>query len=177
MINREAFFRIIHVKLFNDRMTTGQVEGCEKIITEYEWRHGTKGDLRRLACQLATVFHETGQKMQPVREGGGEAYLKTKKYYPWVGEGLVQVTWEANARKFGATAPGQLMTWPVALKALFDGMEKGLFTGKKLADYFSKTKEDWVGSRAIINGKDCAAEIAGYGRTFNAALRAAADSF
>ena len=57
------------------------------------------------------TFYETGGKMQPVREDGGEKYLKSKPYNPWAGEDLVQVAWERNARKLGAMAPGQLMTW------------------------------------------------------------------
>jgi hypothetical protein len=58
---------------------------------------------------------------------GRRKYLRSKRYYPWVGEGLAQVTWEENHRKFGATAQGQMMTWSIALKAIFDGMTKGMF--------------------------------------------------
>lgn len=47
----------------------------------------------------------------------------------------MQVTREENHRKIGATAPGQMMTWPIALSAIFDGITKGMFTGKKLDDY------------------------------------------
>jgi len=139
-----------------------------RILDEWEARKLT--DLRWLAYMMSTCFWETARTMQPVREMGGEAYLKKKKYYPWVGEGLVQVTWEVNARKFGATAPGQLMTWPLCLKPLFDGMIKGMFTGKKLSDYFNAKTADPVNARRIINGLDKATLIAGYYAQFLTAL-------
>ena len=50
--------------------------------------------------------------------------------------GLVQVTWEANGKKFGAQSPADLLSLPVALRALFDGMLQGMFTGKKLLHDF-----------------------------------------
>jgi putative chitinase len=53
---------------------------------------------------------------------------------------------------------------------MFVGMNRGMFTGKKLSDYFSGTTEDWVNARRIINGTDRAALIAGYGRIFYSAI-------
>ncbi|WP_245504044.1 hypothetical protein [Lichenihabitans psoromatis] len=168
MIDRAAFFDTVRASLFGGWLSSFQVEGMTLILDEWDRRKLT--DTRHLAYALATTFHETGAKMQPVREGGGEAYLKAKPYYPWVGEGLVQVTWEVNARKFGATKPGDCMSWPVALRALFDGMGQGLFTGKKLADYFGATVNDPVDARRIVNGTDKAEVIAGYHRLFLAAI-------
>jgi hypothetical protein len=124
---------------------------------------------------LATIYWETGHKMQPVREAGGERYLRTKKYYPWVGEGLVQVTWAENARKFGAKKPGDLMSWPIALFAAFEGMCKGMFTGKRLSDYIGGGRRDYVGARRIINGTDRAQEIGKIAVSFRAALVEAAN--
>lgn len=171
MIQRKTFFDIIRKEPFPGKLGAGQVDGIGRILDEWE-RRGLS-DLRHLAYMLATVKWETANTMQPIREMGGEAYLRTKKYYPWVGEGLVQVTWEENHRKFGATAPGQLMTWPIALRALFDGMLNGMFTGKKLANYFGSGVSDWVNARRIINGTDKANEIAAIARQFYAALMAA----
>ena len=165
-INRSAFFAAVRSSF--GALKQSQVDGFNKILDEWERRGG--GDGRHLAYRLATVWHETDKTMQPVREKGGEAYLRKKKYYPWVGEGLVQVTWEENHRKFGATKPGQLMTWPIALKALFDGMDKGMFTGRKLSDYFSATKDDPRQARKIINGMDKADLIAGHHAKFLTAL-------
>src|SRR5690348_9732185 len=52
-----------------------------------------------LAYVLATAYHETAHTMKPVREYGGETYLKKKKYYPYVGMGYVQLTWDYNYKK------------------------------------------------------------------------------
>lgn len=170
-MNRKIFFTAVRRAPFAGRMTQAQVDGINRILDEWDKRGLT--DLRWLSYMLASVFHETAHKMQPIREMGGEAYLKSKKYYPWVGEGLIQVTWEANAKKFGAKKPGDLLSWPIALVALFDGMIKGMFTGKKLADYFNDKKTDWVNARRIVNGTDRAALIAGYAQEFHDALQAA----
>ena len=171
-LNRTTLFAYVRRAPFGGRLTQQQVDGVNKILDEWESRG--LADLRWLAYMLATTFHETAAKMQPIREMGSEKYLKSKPYYPWVGEGLVQVTWEANAKKFGATKPGQLLEWPLALRALFDGMIEGMFTGKKLADYFSVTVDDPVGARRIVNGTDKAQLIAGYHKSFLDAITHAA---
>lgn len=170
MIERKAFFDAIRHSVFPGSMGPGQVDGIGRILDEWDRRNLT--DLRWLAYMLATTYWETAHTMQPIREMGGEAYLRSKKYYPWVGEGLVQVTWEANHRKYGATKPGQLMQWPIALKALFDGMIEGHFTNKKLSHYFGPGVSDWVNARRIINGIDRAQEIAAIARKFYSALLA-----
>lgn len=167
-MTRTAFYTSLRTRL--GPFSQSQVEGFERILNEAERR---KTPLRWLAYMLATAWHETARKMQPVREGGSEAYLKSKPYYPWVGEGLVQVTWETNARKFGATKPGDCMSWPVALRALFEGMEKGVFTGKCLFDYIGLDHADYRRARRIVNGLDKADLIAGYAETFETALKLA----
>lgn len=172
-MDRSKFYEVIRDRnsgMFGATLTKRQVDGIERILDEAE-RRATP--LRHLAYILATTYHETAHTMQPVREMGGEKYLRSKKYYPWVGEGLVQVTWEVNHRKFGATAPGQMMTWPIALKAIFDGMTLGMFTGKKLDDYINDNRADYVAARRIVNGTDRSLIIGEYAKTFERALRAA----
>jgi putative chitinase len=99
-MNRDIFIDAVRVKPIGGMLKPGHVDGLTRILDEWERRNLT--DLRWLAYMLATVYWETAHTIQPVREMGGEAYLRSKKYYPWVWEGLVQVTWEANHRKFGA---------------------------------------------------------------------------
>lgn len=171
-INRKRFFDSVRHAPFGGSLTHGQVDGLTRILDEWE-RRGI-ADKRHLGYMLSTVFWETARTVQPIREMGSEAYLRSKPYYPWVGEGLVQVTWEANAKKFGAKKPGDLLTWPIALVALFDGMEKGMFTGHKLSDYFNdKGMENPTGARQIINGLDHAADIAHVYHDFMTAITAA----
>ncbi len=165
----DVFFKSVRRTVFGGSLTKGQVEGMERIIAYWQekYPHVT---IDQFAYVLATIAWETGRKMVPVREAGGEAYLRTKKYYPWVGEGLVQVTWEANHRKFGGKKPGDLMSWPIALYACFEGMTKGMFTSKKLSDYIGIGRLDYQNARRIINGIDRAAEIAKIASDFRIAL-------
>ena len=169
-MNMKYFFSRIRNSVFGGRLTELQVDGIQQII-EYRDEHWPKMSDEELAYLLATVTHETAFRMAPVREMGGERYLRTKKYYPWVGEGLVQVTWETNARKFGAQKPGDLMTWPIALKAAFEGMIYGLFTKYKLSDFIKPGHVDYVGARKIINGTDRAKLIAHYAEAYREAFK------
>lgn len=57
-----------------------------------------------------------------------------------------------------------------AIPIMFIGMKEGIFTGKKFADYFSPTKEDWVSARRIINGLDKANTIAGHAKKYYGAI-------
>lgn len=174
-MNRDYFFNRIRDAVFGGKMTQSQVDGVTKILNYRDSTYPKMSD-DELAYLLATVTWETAFKMQPVREMGGERYLRSKKYYPWVGEGLVQVTWKENAVKFGAKKPGDLMTWPISLRAAFEGMTKGMFTGKKLADYIGGGRVDYVGARRIINGTDRAKLIAGYARSYQNAFKQASMS-
>lgn len=97
------------------------------------------------------------------------------------GRGYVQVTGRANyqwSKELTGTdliaSPDLIKECAIAVKVTFEGMLKGKFTGKKLSDYFNATTEDWVNARRIINAKDKADLIAGYGKKFYEALKSAA---
>ncbi len=181
IINREHFFSTVRSNLFHGKLKQAQVNGMNAILDEWEKSYANNDD-RFLAYMLATTFHETATTMQPIEEygkGKGHAYGKPdavtgKAYY---GRGYVQLTWKANYEKFAKLLKTDLVNNPelalaadVSTKILFIGMMKGLFTGKKLADYFDGAKEDWSNARRIINGIDKAQLIAGYGRSFYSAL-------
>lgn len=65
-INRDVFFSYVRNAPFGGRLTTAQIGGMTAIL-DY-WRLQRFTDSRWLAYILATVFHETGGKMQPVVE-------------------------------------------------------------------------------------------------------------
>jgi hypothetical protein len=147
-----------------------------------EWDRRGLSDIRWLAYMLATTFHETARTMQPIAEygkGKGKKYGKPdpatgETYY---GRGFVQLTWKDNYAKIGKLIgvdlvhdPDRALELAPASAAMFEGMIRGTFTGKKLATYFSASKDDPTNARRIINGTDCAAKIAGYHKSFLTAL-------
>lgn len=211
-MNTVTFFAYARRAPFGGRLSTSQVAGLEAILAEAAKR-GTPRSW--LAYILATAFHETGGKMQPVEENLNYTAARIREVWPsrfasvkaaqpyarnpralankvyggrmgntaaddgwrYRGRGLSQITGKANYVKFGiATTPDKALELATAVRILFDGMTKGMFTGRRLADYFSDTTEDPVGARAIVNGKDKAKLIAGYYRNFLDALNAAGDS-
>lgn len=142
------------------------------------------------AYALATAWHETARTMQPIKEHGGDAYFR--RMYDiqgdrpdkarelgnltpgdgvrYAGRGYVQLTGRTNYARFGLEAkPDEAMRPDVAARIMKRGMETGIFTGKKLADYLPG---DYRGARRIINGLDKADEIASYALKFERALRA-----
>lgn len=127
-----------------------------------------QGLLRNQAAYvLATAYHETAHTMKPVREYGGEKYLKSKPYYPYVGMGYVQLTWKENYQKastvFGVDFvrnPKLLLEPRYATPILVTGMKEGWFTRRKLSDYITLSASNFKGARRIVNGTDKAQEIA-----------------
>ena len=69
-------------------------------------------DQRQQAYVLATIKHETAETYRPIKELGSPQYLKKKKYYPFIGRGYVQLTWEANYKRFGDLLHIDLLTIP-----------------------------------------------------------------
>lgn len=138
----------------------------------------------QLAYLLATAYHETGYDFVPKREYGTAQYF-IKRYWTnikvarrlgnddsseavkYCGRGLVQITGETNYEKFGiADNPDKALETETAVKIIFEGMIKGIFTGKKLGDYYYKKVYNFVKARAIINGNDKALDIALHAENF-----------
>lgn len=191
-IDRKKFFEGIRQGPFPGSLSPETVRGVTAILDEWERRKLT--DLRWLAYMLATVLAECGRNMLPVREGfkatdaQARAYVASKHYkyakveggQVYYGRGLVQLTWLDNYRKMSQITGIDLVANPdralepaVAAKIMFEGMIRGTFTGKKLADFFNATATDWTNARTIINRLDRAAEIAGYAKQFHDDLKAA----
>lgn len=172
-MNFKYFFERIRRAVFGGKLSATQVDGIERILAfrDASWP-GMSDD--ELAYVLATAVHETAFTMQPITERGGQRYLRSKPYYPWIGRGLIQITWEKNYKLFRISKPEDALKWPIALDVMFRGMIKGMFTGKKLADYIVPGKKpNYVGARRIVNGTDRAGLIAGYALSFQDAFRQA----
>lgn len=176
-MNLEKFYNKIRPSFL---LTTDNVKGFDYIIQEAQ---KLKVSLDELAYVLATTWHETAHTMQPIREMGGETYLKSKKYYPYVGMGYVQLTWKENYEKatkyFKNTLkinvdfvkdPKLLLKKEYAAIILIVGMQEGWFTTKKLSDYIKNGSRDYMNARRIINGTDRAALLSTYANKFREAL-------
>lgn len=179
--NPKAFFDAVRDEQFGGVLVEEQVDGINTILDA--WPEGT--DPRWLAYALATACHETGRTMEPIaewRRGQGRPYgVRTGPYQQiYYGRGFVQLTWMTNYEKAEREIPGSdLVRSPdnalkptIAATILVKGMSDGWFTGRKLADYFDERRTDWVHAREIINGLDCAAEIAGCAAKFSRAIEA-----
>lgn len=179
-IDRKAFFAGVRQQPFNGKLSQDQANGLSALLDEWERRDGS--DLRWLAYELATAKWETAHTMQPIREigrGKGRAYgnadpITGKVYY---GRGYVQLTWKSNYAAMSKIVGLDLVSNPdlalepdVAAQIMFEGMERGTFTGKKLSHYFNASACDWINARRIINGMDRAVEIAGIAKQFYADL-------
>jgi putative chitinase len=181
LINRGFFFTHVRRMMFSNALQQPQVDGMNAILDGWEAKYAVDDD-RWLAYALATTYHETDQHMQPINEYGrgrgmpyGEADTATGQIY--YGRGFVQLTWERNYETMSDLLgldfvhhPDLAMELDNATNIMFIGMVKGLFTGKSLSDYFSKSNEDWVSARKIINGLDKAQAIALYGHNFYSAI-------
>lgn len=196
-MNRTTFLSYVRRAPFGGRLQQSQIDGMDAILAE--WDHRGLMDKRWLANMLAQSFHETGGRMQPVRETfassdtqaisrledawlNGKLKWVTKPYWrknkrglAYFGRGLIQITHESNYAKFGIAAhPERALDLKTSVSILFDGMIFGKFTGRELADYFNEATDDPIGARKIVNGTDKAKLIAGYHKNFLDALEAAA---
>lgn len=211
MIHKKTFFDSLRTSGLHKTLSETQVAGYEAII-DY-WERVGSSDVRpdgtvtslpieQLAYVLATAYHETGGRIEPVREGlakddaGAIAAvtklfksgrisrnyalpdLRTGKSY--YGRGLVQLTFYENYKKAGqqigrdlVNNPDEMLRLSVSVAVLVEGMKNGLFSGKRLSDYIVTNKANYRGARRIINGTDKAEMIAGYAAKFESALRKA----
>ncbi|MES3152936.1 hypothetical protein [Sphingomonas faeni] len=166
-------------------MSTAQVEGIEAKLGAFA---AQASPLAFAAYGLATSFHETAQKMQPVPEigrGRGKAYGKPGKHGGQIayGRGDVQLTWDYNYQRAdeelglkGALTSNydRAMETEISAQIMVLGMTEGWFTGKRFASYLPATGRatvaQFTSARRIINGIDRAEKVAGYAMSFQAAL-------
>jgi len=169
--------------------------GDTRLIIETCLKHSL---LRNQAAYiLATAWHESAHTMKPVRETLAKTDAKAKEILtkawkagklPWVkkdywsdgwfGRGYVQLTHKANYERAGKKLGVDLVKNPalamepwIAAEVLVQGSKEGWFTGKRLLDFISLTRSDFVDARKIINGTDKAGLIAGYAREYDALLK------
>ncbi len=189
-MDRKAIFDYIRTGLMHNKIAQSQVDGINVILDEWDMRVAlaTAGKdpvppTSWLAYMLATAYHETAHTFQPIEEfgkGKGKKYGAPVNGHVYYGRGLVQLTWDYNYKTMGELLNIDLLNHPElaldaknAVQIMFEGMERGTFTGKKLSTYLNNTKTDYVNARRIINGTDRASLIAGYADAFHEAILAA----
>lgn len=203
MIDRKRFFAAIRKPLFGGRLTPTQVEGLSAILDHWEqalpdgdrrWlaymlataHHETGRTMQPVRETLADCDATAIARLDAAFARGQLRWVSKPYWRPdeqgrsWLGRGFVQLTHKRNYRTMGEMIdvdllgdPDKAMGMEVALAILFAGMTGGAFTGRKLADYFSDSVEDWRSARKIINGLECADTVANYGRLYCAAIDAA----
>ncbi|MCA2372191.1 hypothetical protein ATU3B_11230 [Agrobacterium genomosp. 3 str. CIP 111-78] len=200
-----TFFAYARRAPFGGRLSQGQIDGMNALFRC--WRsHKIAGsdNNRLLAYILASVFHETGGRMLPVREtlastdAGAIAALekawkagklgqvktpywrKDKDGKSWFGRGDIQLTHRVNYDALGKRIGVDLVGNPslaldvdISAEIAIVGMLEGLFTKRKLTEFFNLKSDDPIGARAVVNGTDKAKLIAGYYKSFLDALEAA----
>lgn len=139
--------------------------------------------INQWAYAYATTHHETNATFEPVKEAywinNAESWRKKNlRYYPYYGRGFVQLTWFDNYKKYGdifyvniVENPDLVMDFELSFNIMVHGMKNGTYTGKKVSDYISNLKSDYVGARRVINGTDKAQLIASYANKFESILK------
>lgn len=134
-MDRARFFAALRTSLFKNGLKQAQVDGINGVLDAFT-SHGD-GRQDTLAYALATVYHETGKRMVPVREGfattdagaraavnklaakrgPNSAVAKYAKPQPphghvYYGRGHVQLTWLDNYRVSSKDAGVDLVAQP-----------------------------------------------------------------
>ncbi len=187
----KPFFDHIRPSPLFKRLTASQVDGHKQIIEVMKEKNVP---LSHAAYILATSYHETANRMQPVREGlnASDAWRKRNlRYYPWYGRGHVQLTWEENYRKADAKLGlgGELiknadlaLDPKISAEVLVVGMVEGWFAGDRrgrhtLARHLPNpdkgTRAQFQQARRGVNIMDKADLIAGHALIYQEALKKA----
>jgi predicted chitinase len=124
---------------------------------------------RDYGCGPTATNPERAKKHHNTEIGDGFKYR---------GRGLVQITWKENYENFAPILgvdlvgkPENAVPWKNAATVMVEGMIRGIFTGRKLADYLSEARTDYVGARRIINGTDKSKIFAEYAEKFEILLK------
>ena len=177
-----ADLQLISEKLFKGKIKGSQIDGINVLLAA-----GSALSKEAMAYVLATAYHETAFTMQPIEEygkGRGRKYGRKLKMdgtsyttpdHIYYGRGYTQNTWfenydkltKANSRGWDFLNNPELLLQPEpSAWASIYSMTTGLYTGRKLSQYFGPSVNDPVNARNIVNGLDKAVNIAGYYRLF-----------
>lgn len=201
MANPSAFFaELRRGKLLGPTLSEDEVSGCDAILTACAlagWPiadtayalatayHETAGTMQPVheyggPKYLHRMYDIQGARPAKARELGNVTPGDGVKY---AGRGYVQLTGKSNYARAGTATGADLVADPdlamqpdIAAKILVRGMREGWFTSRDLDDDLPRhglaTREQFIRSRDIINGRDRAEKIADEAIEFQEALTA-----
>jgi predicted chitinase len=199
-INRKFFFDVARADLFDGKFRQAQVDGLTAILDKWEqtspqeddrWlaymlgtaHHETGRTMQPVRETFARSDESAIKRLNASYRAGGLSWVsrpyweKDEQGKSWLGRGFVQITHKYNYKKMSAALGIDLVGQPdlamdpvVALEIIFQGMIRGLFTGKKLSNYFRPSKEDWKNARRIVNGNERDDLVASYAKQYYRAI-------
>lgn len=201
-MNRTTLFAYLRRSPFGGRLTTAQVRGVEIILKVWEATgltdlrflayilatafHETAATMLPVRETLAPNDAKAIAILDRAFAAGRLSQVKSpywrldKDGKSWLGRGFVQLThrknYERASRLVGVDLvanPALAMDIEIAARILVEGMIAGLFTGRKLDDFFNVMDDDPEGARRIINSTDKAKLIAAHYAAILGALKAA----
>lgn len=198
-MDRGVFFKGVRAGLLGPTLTQDEVDGCNAILdamagsplahcayalaTAYKETAHTMHPIKEMGgdAYFFRRYDPKGNRPDIARQLGNTQPGDGARY---PGRGYVQLTGRANyaraERELGVPLvanPDLAMRDDVAAKIMRRGMDEGWFTGRKFSTYLPPispgTTPAFTQARRIINGQDCAAEIASYAMAFQGNLQAA----
>lgn len=187
------YYLEINKTLYNGKLSDKQIAVMEVFFTMFKELNII--DIRYIASTFGNIYHETDTTFMPIEEygkGKSKPYGKKIKYNKstyntpdkiFFGRGFTQNTWYEIYETLTKEAKNQGKGWdflnnPELLLeiepsawATIVAMTKGLYTGKKLSNYFNTTTCDFKNARRIINGLDRAELVEQYSIKFYKALQ------
>lgn len=188
MVNRDSFFKGVREQFGS--LNQSQVDGYNFILNELDChnlsipmqsyilatiRHETASTMKPIAeygkgqTRAYGKWQTNSKGVKYCYKNGRKNTVYTQQEYDhlYYGRGYVQLTWWDNYGLLGDLLGVDMLNNPdlnlqpeTSIKVAIIGMQRGLFTGKKLSDYFTSTKKDYANARRIINGTDKMNEIA-----------------
>jgi len=167
-----------------------------KVIFDLIEKDRSIQDVRVVSYVLATIKHETAGTLAPMTEFGSDDYFEQKYGKDtgigralgndtagdgsrYRGRGYLQLTGKRNYQRFSEKLGVDLLQNPeraldadISFRIASLMMIEGFATGKKLGDYITADKTDYVNARRTVNGGlDRAAQIADDAAKLEALLR------
>lgn len=198
MTPQARFFDSVRSGLLGPTLTPSEVSGCVAILdamagapiaytsyalgTAYKETNHTMQPIDEIGgdAYFFRRYDPKGQRPDIARQLGNTQPGDGARFH---GRGYPQVTGRANyaraSKELGVdliARPERMLEPEIAAKVMRRGMTEGWFTGKSFASYLpstgAATMPQFISARRIINGQDCAAEIASYAVQFQKALQA-----